>query len=841
MSRNLGTLTIDVIAEVGGFASGLDKSERRAEKWRKKVEAEAKLAGLALAAGMTAALAGLSTVGLLIARNTMSAEREVAQLDAIIRSTGGAAGYTRQQLLDMADTLASKSTFSGGEIVEAQTRLLSYSGILASNIPRAMQAVIDQSARLGISVSQSAETIGRALESPSKAAAALAQQGFGAAFTKEVRGTIDELVKAGKEGEAQVMILEILEESYAGAAQAARDTFGGSLTALRHTIDDLTTGRDGSLAGATAAINSFIDTLNDPLVREGFDVMIAGLGSILTDFATYLKDGTEVRNLTESIAESFRQISDLGGIFSGAIEGLDRVRGGLVAIEKQGNAVMKLATGQYSGLFGSQGGGWSQFLKDYQNGTQFADRGWAAMQPRPTPTVRLIEASLPPSGVTGDPAARAAAASAAAAAADAENAKKRLAGQRQLEHAYEAASLQLKRQIELFDTSADRSGKATELQRLNFDLEHGALKGLNASKQESLRIDARRLDVLQEQKTANEEAAKATEAFVKLKDELNKKDSLGLDLARERLKTLQAAAAAGAANDPEFAKVAGKVIEQVGGAGGSEYRGPDALYGGASGEFSKINKAVEEENKKYATQLQALEEYRKARADLNEDWDAQEAVLAATHQSRLDELDKARWQVGLTAAEQGLAGVAGVMRAGFGEQSGIYRAAFAISKAFSVAKAALAAKDAVSSALSSGLPFPANLAAMAAAAAAVANLVGEVSAVGMAHDGIDSVPETGTWLLQKGERVTTAATSAKLDATLDRVSRDSAGGGRGDSFEMHFNVNGSISERERLMQEQTVRRAVTLARQDRVADTTSGTGPQSRAMRSNWNVRRKVG
>lgn len=838
MSRSLGTLTIDVIAEVGGFASGLDKSERRAEKWRKKVEAEAKLAGLALAAGITTALAGLSTVGLLIARNTMSAEREVAQLDAIIRSTGGAAGYTRQQLLEMADTLASKSTFSGGEIVEAQTRLLSYSGILASNIPRAMQAVIDQSARLGISVSQSAETIGRALESPGKAAAALAQQGFGAAFTKEVRGTIDELVKAGKEGEAQVMILEILEESYAGAALAARDTFGGSLTALRHTIDDLTTGRDGSLAGATAAINSFIDTLNDPLVREGFDAMIAGLGSILNDFATYLKDGTEVRNLTASIADSFRQISDLGGIFSGAIEGLDRVRGGMVAIEKQGNAVLKLATGQYSGLFGSQGGGWSQFLKDYQNGTQFADRGWSAMQPRPAPTVRLIEASLPPAGVTGDPDARAAA---AAAAADAENAKKRLEAAKRLQQAYESTGLQLRRQIELFDTSADRSGRATELQRLNFEMVQGSLQGLNAAQQERLRALATEIDRLAGVKSANEEAAKATEAFVKLKEELNKKDSLGVELARDRLKFLQAAAAVGAANDPEFAKVAGKAIEQVGGSMGSEYRGPDALYGGASSEFSKIDKAVEEENKRYAAQLEALDEYRKARADLNDQWDSQEAALAATHQARLDELDKARWQVGLTAAEQGLSAVAGVMRAGFGEQSGIYRAAFAISKAFSVAKAALAAKDAVSSALSSGLPFPANLAAMAAAAAAVANLVGEVSAVGMAHDGIDSVPETGTWLLQKGERVTTAATSAKLDATLDRVSRDSVSGGRGDNYEFNFNVNGSISERERLMQEQTVTRAVMLARQDRVADTTSGTGPQSRAMRSNWNVRRKVG
>lgn len=40
---------------------------------------------------------------------------------------------------------------------------------------------------------------------------------------------------------------------------------------------------------------------------------------------------------------------------------------------------------------------------------------------------------------------------------------------------------------------------------------------------------------------------------------------------------------------------------------------------------------------------------------------------------------------------------------------------------------------------------------------------------GMAHDGIDSVPETGTWLLEKGERVMTANTSARMDALFDRL------------------------------------------------------------------------
>jgi hypothetical protein len=44
-----------------------------------------------------------------------------------------------------------------------------------------------------------------------------------------------------------------------------------------------------------------------------------------------------------------------------------------------------------------------------------------------------------------------------------------------------------------------------------------------------------------------------------------------------------------------------------------------------------------------------------------------------------------------------------------------------------------------------------------------------VALAGMAHDGIDAVPQTGTWLLQKGERVTTAQTSAKLDKTLNDI------------------------------------------------------------------------
>lgn len=70
---------------------------------------------------------------------------------------------------------------------------------------------------------------------------------------------------------------------------------------------------------------------------------------------------------------------------------------------------------------------------------------------------------------------------------------------------------------------------------------------------------------------------------------------------------------------------------------------------------------------------------------------------------------------------------------------------------------------------------PAAPAAMAAAIAATAPMAASVSALamsglaGMAHEGIDSIPQTGTWLLEKGERVTTAQTSAKLDKTLSDI------------------------------------------------------------------------
>lgn len=833
--RSLGTLTIDVIAEIGGFASGLDKSERQAEKWRQNVEKQARAAGVALTGAMAAGVTGLVAGIAKVIANSAAAEQEIGQLDAILKSTGGAAGYTRQQLLDMADTLSSKSTFSGGEIVEAQTRLLSYSGVLGSNIPRAMQAIIDQSARLGISVSQSAETIGRALESPSKAAAALAQQGFGAAFTKEVRGTIDELVKAGREGEAQVMILEILEESYAGAAEAARGTFTGALKALQNTLADLTTAKEGGLESATEAVNTLISTLNDPGTKQAFDNLISFAAETTGDFI----------RLTGSIADFISKTSEIsklnaGGAVRDASEG---------ALDQQMARISTLLNAEKSSTSGFLGLPLTTSQEEAR-AKRINDLTAERLKIQRELTSRYQAAAIAENfkGVTSsvDSTAKdassarseAAAAAAAAAAADAEGAKKRLASQQQLQRAFDSTALQYQRQVALFDVSADKAGKATELQQLNFDIATGSLRGLNAQQQETLRGWAMELDRLNGVRDANEKAAKAIEDFAKLKAELNREDGVGLDLARERLKVLQAAAAVGAANDKDYAATAAKAIQQVGGNGAADYKGPDALFGGSSGEFGKIDEAAEAERKKFAAQLQALDENRRARIDLEADWNAQELALREEHQANLERLDRARWQVATIEAQSALTSVTEVMRSSFGEQSALYKAAFVVQKAAAIAQSVIAIQQGM--AMAAANPWPTNLAAIASVAAATAGIVSNIAAVGMAHDGIDSVPETGTWLLQKGERVTTASTSAKLDATLDRVNRDTGnGGGQGDQFNMNFEVNGSTSERERQMLDLTVRRAVSEAKSQISADMARGTGI-SRTMRATHNVGRKV-
>lgn len=123
------------------------------------------------------------------------------------------------------------------------------------------------------------------------------------------------------------------------------------------------------------------------------------------------------------------------------------------------------------------------------------------------------------------------------------------------------------------------------------------------------------------------------------------------------------------------------------------------------------------------------------------------------------ELDKA--SLGTKAAADTLSGMTDLMGSLLGEQSAGYKAMFAMSKAFAIAQAIINAPRTFSDVYASvaAIPYVGPYIAPVMAGAAVAVQLAQVAQIkstnltGMAHDGIDYVPQEGTWLLNKGERV----------------------------------------------------------------------------------------
>lgn len=303
--------------------------------------------------GLTGGFLGFGVTGAAVAvlnkviNETKNAAAAQAQLGAVLRSTGNAAGFAQDELNKMATELSQRSIFSDDEITSAQVRLLSYTGIVGKEFPRAMQAVIDTSARMGLSVEQSAEIIGRALDIPSQGLTALTRQGF--RFTEAQKELVKQLEETGRTAEAQDIILKSIEASYGGAAEAAKNTLGGALANLSNQFNDLFELKDdgrlftaviNDLAIGLEAINAaakdvpfdYLDKLipSYKKFREEQDKAIAAAkgpnnllprdaridqsAPTLFNFPVMIKEGEAVKNLITQIQENgarFRQNNPL--------------------------------------------------------------------------------------------------------------------------------------------------------------------------------------------------------------------------------------------------------------------------------------------------------------------------------------------------------------------------------------------------------------------------------------------------------------------------------------------------------------------------------------------------
>ena len=160
---------------------------------------------------------------------------------------------------------------------------------------------------------------------------------------------------------------------------------------------------------------------------------------------------------------------------------------------------------------------------------------------------------------------------------------------------------------------------------------------------------------------------------------------------------------------------------------------------------------------------------------------AEREAIWQAHNDRMYLIDKKyqedKLNLGLDSAQNELGTMTSVWGQILGEQSATYAAMASASKAFAVFQALMNVPTTFSNVYASvsQIPMigpyiaPVMAAAAAATQVAQATMIKGYNLTGQAHDGIDQVPETGTWLLKKGERVTTERTSKKLDKKLDEV------------------------------------------------------------------------
>jgi len=807
--RNLGTLTIDLVAKTGGFVSGLTQAERASEKWSKQVQADAAASTKALAAVGAAAAATALAVGAAGFNFLKSTSKQVAETDRWAKSLNmstqellawqfaaekaGVAGDNIADIFkDINDKIGDAVLNKSGEAVDALDALgLSAEKLSNVSPDKQLMAISQALGKIGSTAEKTniLESLGNDLSKmlplfdnnneKLKHFIDLAKN-YGVAPDPS---SIDDLVKVNQlfeDMEAQVNGVKM--EIASGLAKVDLSKLQDSLKYLR-------------------------DVLTDPQILQGLTDLVSKAAELA---GWFVKVAAEAGKLAATTGDRFAVLGNkvdyknLNQV-NGRIEYLQKLVSDRKDIYSQGKSMFSWLTGGDDSVRAL-----NQELSGLIAARDELQKNNSPKLPVQQATVSTNPFSLPEGGTNGKP----------------PKGKSGTNKTDKLQSAYKSMEQSYLRQIALTDQLNGKTKEATELERLRFDISSGKLVGINKEQQARLEGLATEIDRM-----------KLLEKYRGMQEDLLTPEEKLLKTTAERVKLLGQAKAAGLTNDDDYSK-ASQAIAKNAFEKAPDFEGIDPMFGGQSGELRKIDNAQKELEDWYSKQLDMLDEYRQSQSDLNDEWDAKELELKKKHDDSLQMLNEQRNQLMLSSIGEGLGSMVDLTKSAFGEQSAVYKAAFIAQKAVAIAQSMIAIQQGI--AMAAANPFPYNLAAMATVASATAGIISNISAVGMAHDGIDSVPETGTWLLQKGERVVTSSTSAKLDATLDRVSRDTSGSSVY-APEINIPINGNPSDATIALVQKAAAEGADRGYKKAVNSVASGKGDLHKALMAKTNAGRKIG
>lgn len=786
MANSLGTLTLDLVARIGGFTGPLDKADQSLKKFAANAGKAGGLIGAGLATGVTAATVALTAM----VTKQLEVIGDQDDLAKRLRTTVESIGTL---------TRAGELSGIGLDQLASGSQKLELALGKAANGSKAQLEAFD---RLGLKYAEVAE-----LPLDERISA------INEALVKSVPAYERASVAATLFGGKNAAAFQQLDPDTIAEANRQITVFGVKLTDV-----------DSSKVEAAGDALSIFGLAADGVAKQ----LTVELSPVLTQLSKDFLDsteaagglGTKVQQTTRTALESIAFVVDAGDgvgrvfrLISAELDGLVASAAGSITA-----AIFQAATGlNYLGAGIDTSGLEQNFNKlsaqaiDASNrirdaaetplaGTAFLEY-YEKAQKAATEAATASEGEATQVGLTGEQYAALAKKRDADAKAAAASAKK-------IEEAFKSSETDYMRQIELINTTGDAQKNATEVAKLGFEITSGKLVGINALQQQRLEGLAAELDRLEKLKVANEDAAKAA-AFGANLDSKNQtvKQGFELELAgagsgdklKERLK-----------QDLQIQQDYNDQVAEL----QKQLNGGDITQELYDQETAMLEEALAERmvlQEDYYNQLDeaqsnwldgvssAWENYRDTATDYQQQAaDATGAILGDATSlvaENIDGLLRGTETVG-EATRNVVLGIANSVIAAIEQMAAqwlIYQAIQLVTGKTTQASAATALiANAQATAFQASLaafastaaipivgPFAAPAAAAAAASFAAPLVAGVATSAlaGMAHDGIDAVPETGTWLLQKGERVTTAETSAKLDKTLNDIKSPSNNGG----------------------------------------------------------------
>ncbi|SLY30899.1 Prophage tail length tape measure [Klebsiella pneumoniae] len=761
--KSLGTLTIDLIAKVGGFVQGMDKAERASQKWRDQVKKDAKEIStsiIAIGAAAATAAVGIGTAGLAIVKNTA---QQVTEADRWAKSLK----MSTQDLLSW-QYAAEQAGLTGDNIADIFKDINDKVGDAVLNKSGEAAQALDT---LGLSAQKLAQ------QSPDKQLMAISE-----ALQKipTQAGKTNLLESLGNDLSKMLPLFDNNNEKLKQFIQLSKD-FGAAPP--QEDIDNL------------VKVNQFFQDIETS--ARGLKMEIAS-GLAKVDL-TPLQDGLDdIRDVFTDPAV-LQGLSDLVGEAISLAGVVGRIAGGLGAIATYTRSRIGAVSGNYNAADESDIAQRIEFLNKRGNQSKEQKDELEFLTKR-LQFLRAIKSSMTPEQV--DRGAKGLTSLLSDLGIDTpknndfslgkgesnQNQPKTKPKSNPADNAFKNRLLDLQKQAALIETTGKKTAEVTELEKINFDISSGNLKKLSEGQKDQLRTAAKFLDSKKEELRLNQENAKVAE-YVSGLERQNKLIKHGYDsefIGRY-------------SGDRERSRMQERNSIQ------QEYEGnrEDLLKQYQSGDISKSLYDAETEALQDALnkRLEIQNDYYKQQDELQSDYSAGLISGFAAQATAAMDLYSTMQQVGaqtfssmtdmiITWAETGKLN-AQDFAATFIQSVG------AAMLQYAAAQVAMAALNAFTQWI--GVPYvgpavaPAQAIAAAAAAGVFMTAIGS-ALQGQAHDGIDSVPETGTWLLQKGERVTTAKTSAKLDATLDRVANQSTGGGAIYSPTINIPINGNPSD-----------------------------------------------